>query len=1129
VTFFQKKIQTSEKNKTTNEKQTTFSHLFLLSSIYSYSILFSCSCFRMNMMVVVKYCSWREIPLFLLHVLIVLGTLPISSSSSSSSELRLAPHGEDASQYESILRRRLRSVSLVEELVTIEKRSVPSPAQSPARIGRGIPRRVLDEGDDAIIVLHAADATQSPSQLPGNNNIADQKTYSDMLMDRALQPTLTDANPEEAWSRGMQRKVPTTRITSRYDDHEEDDTAIVAAAAAAANRISTQTEQRRGKHPTSSALLHDTKELPQAAEEHVATWTTAPGHPTSTPSTRTIPPAPRVEEETGTSRRRTLQKIIPRTNRPRTSATMEPTTSASLSSSSSSSTLTDSPTPAPSLKVIVPLTTIAPTSSSTPSIVTSSLPPAAATQEPSSKAGNNNNNNETTHSPSTMEPTLSPSLSSTTNTNTSTPTTTTLVPTAAPTKSNTTRTPAPTTAPKNDNETADGDDNHNNADEPAELCACSFTRPISDSDPCRVYGGHVDPNEFQLTAWHRGSEDCLIALLDDGSSSSSNHTTGNFLQQQQQQQQQRAQLYDLCRPVNSSTSVELLDVEAMIQLARNGGDKDLAGGSDNADYVPLSDRIKLKFLNRGYFVQKQNGTIVLSDTLTVDDGGGGEVVLDCKATPDLCWDQVAIDMRNKAIRFQLLCNKELAVLAATLNEEQKTARTQICSLLRAADAGNNTAGGGGVPKFCNPLSTQIQQVLEENPNVVDCAAFGKGPRQEPVPFCEYNDEIVDDVSTPPSSMPTLVPSSSILPSLMPSDANTSTIDSYMPSEMPSDAPSQSPTTRLLSDVNITTLTPSATPSTQQHVVTLPPTVEPEPGTPVSFRLFGISMILYGVGSMDTAARDIWIETTIQFYENFYNNGTTTAVLPAATADRRRQLRSSTAGGRIRDFSTVITFQSQNATTEGNTLFYTQQVSYETIGSSAPTTSIVELLQEPFRNETLNRQYAEALRASGHVAFTKLPANETAASVPILPQEDSDKNDGDDQDGLSTVEIVGIAIGGAAGLVLLLYLACQYCYCCCCGGGKKRNGRRSDKLESSPLEKGGGYDDHRDDYHDKPHKKDKNDSEQPRGGAGSPSPHSEVLGKIKSDRRSRRNKRSQLAADDVDDGYEKDLLCGLALS
>lgn len=132
---------------------------------------------------------------------------------------------------------------------------------------------------------------------------------------------------------------------------------------------------------------------------------------------------------------------------------------------------------------------------------------------------------------------------------------------------------------------------------------------------------------------------------------------------------------------------------------------------------------------------------------------------------------------------------------------------------------------------------------------------------------------------------------------------------------------------------------------------------------------------------------------------------------------------------VRDMSTAFDVTGQNSqSAEGNSITYTQTLDYEAT-SDAKEANDYALL--PFVNTPYKQLLVETLR-NNIDAFSSL----TDISTPVIPAET-----GGDDGGLSLGAIIGIAVGGAAGLLLLAW--CAYAM------GSRRDDRH-------PVSDGAGY-------------------------------------------------------------------------
>jgi hypothetical protein len=185
------------------------------------------------------------------------------------------------------------------------------------------------------------------------------------------------------------------------------------------------------------------------------------------------------------------------------------------------------------------------------------------------------------------------------------------------------------------------------------------------------------------------------------------------------------------------------------------------------------------------------------------------------------------------------------------------------------------------------------------------------------------------------------------------------------------------------------------------------------------------MTLKGVGAMDVSSILNWKTTTQDFYVELYNPGGNVSrgdsnILVGLRNIRHhhhhhqlvRRLQQLPKG--VENFKTNITYRGDAPTDTDNTLRYDQTIMYDqTTTENAPTAQ--ELIQDPFKNDDLNREYTAELRQSDPL-FSQLQEgvvvtapSPTPTPGPPTTETPSEVND----DKLSTGAIVGIALGCAA--------------------------------------------------------------------------------------------------------------------
>jgi hypothetical protein len=281
----------------------------------------------------------------------------------------------------------------------------------------------------------------------------------------------------------------------------------------------------------------------------------------------------------------------------------------------------------------------------------------------------------------------------------------------------------------------------------------------------------------------------------------------------------------------------------------------------------------------------------------------------------------------------------------------------------------------------------------------------------------------DDPSDSPSHLPTPIPGGS--GTVMPSAANATVAPSDPPSDEPSvaggngtaapspkPAPTAEPTTKA---------TPTLKPTTGATLES--PTLSPIRGKPITETFTGVTMTLKGVGAMDVSSILNWKTTTQEFYIGLYNpNGDTGGDgkdsnilvglrnLRVHHHDHLRRLQKMQG---VENFKTNITYRGDAATGTDNTLRYDQTITYDqTTTENAPTAQ--ELVQDPFKNDDLNREYTADLRRSDPL-FSQLQEGVvvTAPSPTPTPGPDNIETPSEVNGGLSPGAIAGIVLGCVA--------------------------------------------------------------------------------------------------------------------
>jgi hypothetical protein len=163
------------------------------------------------------------------------------------------------------------------------------------------------------------------------------------------------------------------------------------------------------------------------------------------------------------------------------------------------------------------------------------------------------------------------------------------------------------------------------------------------------------------------------------------------------------------------------------------------------------------------------------------------------------------------------------------------------------------------------------------------------------------------------------------------------------------------------------------------------------------------MTLTGVSPLNTAATRIWERTTSQYVYDFYDVNivgvaNVTAVFDVTTQNppfTARRLR-----GSGRQLQTQLL-----------TLTFNQQVTFRTDDTSVTAENVI---MAPFIKAESRAVYVQTLKATGNAAFENIQSS-SQISFP----------EGGDE-GLGLGAIIGIAVGGAVGLLLLLCVLYYYC-------------------------------------------------------------------------------------------------------
>jgi hypothetical protein len=173
----------------------------------------------------------------------------------------------------------------------------------------------------------------------------------------------------------------------------------------------------------------------------------------------------------------------------------------------------------------------------------------------------------------------------------------------------------------------------------------------------------------------------------------------------------------------------------------------------------------------------------------------------------------------------------------------------------------------------------------------------------------------------------------------------------------------------------------------------------------------LEITITGVDPLDDTSSQVWQTAHADWYVNFYkdqqplfgifNVDTTIAFV---SQDPPRTQRRGLSGSR-------------NLQNQQLKLIYNQTISYE--NTSSTTLSTQGVITQALASDTARAGYTAQLKATDDNAFADI------TGVSGVSQGGQGGGGGEDDGGLSTGAIVGIAVGGAAGLVLLggaLYMA-----------------------------------------------------------------------------------------------------------
>jgi hypothetical protein len=262
------------------------------------------------------------------------------------------------------------------------------------------------------------------------------------------------------------------------------------------------------------------------------------------------------------------------------------------------------------------------------------------------------------------------------------------------------------------------------------------------------------------------------------------------------------------------------------------------------------------------------------------------------------------------------------------------------------------------------------------------------------------------------------------------------VETELPTAVPTIAPSAAPTVATPQPTGAPTLTPTQG--------TEAPTASPTPApsavaTETPGKFANLQITLTGVSTLDNGAESVWEDETAAFYTQFYEDNTqygisnlvsvVTLMDQASSQSRRRGLNGS-----------------RNLQNQELLITYDQTISYAIEPDSSFTPE--QVITTPFASSAGREDYVNQLRDSGDAAFADI------TDVSQVTQEQgggSDKNTVGNSD-LTLGAVIGIAIGGFAGLVLLCGLAYM-----CMKRGDGGYEKSSEMHPPSTLNLGGGDD------------------------------------------------------------------------
>jgi hypothetical protein len=175
-------------------------------------------------------------------------------------------------------------------------------------------------------------------------------------------------------------------------------------------------------------------------------------------------------------------------------------------------------------------------------------------------------------------------------------------------------------------------------------------------------------------------------------------------------------------------------------------------------------------------------------------------------------------------------------------------------------------------------------------------------------------------------------------------------------------------------------------------------------------LEGLTLELLGVGDLDANAQTIFLAETRNWYLDLYAERQRRLLQQQPLKNRHLQVVDD-----VINFDTTISLSDTVVSDTGNTVTYTQQVSYLAPATSGAATDAESVVLLPLTDETLLAEYVDLLQTSGDPALAEL------TGIDPDPSGGGGGGDDDDDDGLSGGAIGGIVAAGAVAFLAGAYL------------------------------------------------------------------------------------------------------------